>query len=776
MPAKSLVKALEEKKTSKLQGVFNKVAIINGDIIKKELSITSKHIEELLIFFTQDYIGYKNSQRCLFYPYRFDKIPIQLISNVYEEFLGRTDKKEKKKKGIFYTRTFVVDFMLSHAIYPKLEKNNSSTILDPACGSGAFLVQAFKFILRKKNHLSIDEKSSLLKSQIFGIDIDSNALQITAFSLYLCLLEGIGENEIKKQIEKRNPILPTLIGSNLLIKNAIVDDIEFNIHMEISGKIEKRIFTKFDCIIANPPWKELKKSEADADVETFRTRNAIAQEDIYANVDKYQISQAFLLKIDKLCHASTDVAIIVNNSIFLNEGACKFRQELLSKFNVSNIFELSDVAKILFKNTEHPCVVLILNKRKLSRNIVKYVKPRLTDLNKILRIISYSSGDIREVLQTDLINEDVLWRIFVNGNWKDYQLVKKIDLGRSNEISSIFCGRGINPNNDSPKEGVPIIKKLIEASELEGFYVKSLNEFNINRNFERERKEKDKLFFGDRILLKRIPSPKDRLRLSAVFTNKERYFKEQIIVLKLNNNELHKAYAALLNSSLIGYYLNITSAQTNKGKKLPSIRHKEITNLPLCNLSDSSIDALVELYDMIEKAKIRGFSICEYELQLDELVFNLFGLLEFEKEMIRDFYQVNIDKKNQIVRYNDIQIYVDKFRENYQLVLKKDLTINASFLFSLNIGTILKFDIVKKKFFKSKVQQGNLSQRKILNLVKEKQIQHEMLNGYINEDKVKLYDDLSFYLIKSNQHKDWTRRRAIEDANEEIHFFISKLK
>jgi type I restriction-modification system DNA methylase subunit len=191
--------------------------------------VTEKHIKELEIFYTHDDKEYKKGQPNLFYPYKFNKIPIQLISNVYEEFLGRTNKKEKKSKGIFYTRTFVIDFMLSHTIYPKIEKQPNSTVLDPACGSGAFLVQAFNRILisQPKKNLSIDEKAEILQKQIFGVDTDVNALQITAFSLYLSLLHGISKKEIQEQLKKQNSILPSLIGYNLLQKNTIVDDVKF---------------------------------------------------------------------------------------------------------------------------------------------------------------------------------------------------------------------------------------------------------------------------------------------------------------------------------------------------------------------------------------------------------------------------------------------------------------------------------------------------------------------------------------------------------------------
>lgn len=782
----SFVDALKSEKVENVLKTFEQISTINGDILKKDLKIKPEHLFELKIFFTEDYKEYKKSGQQYIpelFPYKFDKIPIQLISNIYEEFLGKT---EKKKKGIFYTRTFVVDFMLSHTIYPKIKENPQSTILDPACGSGAFLVQAFKKILNANDNanLSIEDKATILKKQIFGVDIDANALQITAFSLYLTLLEEIKDEDIQKQIAIKQPILPSLIDTNLISKNTITDDINFNFIIETTGEQVNR--QTFDCIIANPPWTQLKKSDVDNEqneqlkIEIEKSRKAIQTLSIYKNVNQIQTSQAFLLKINEFCHANTDIAIIVNNSNFLNTGdknnnkPIEFRKELLTKYQLDYFYELSEIAPILFKGTEHPCAVLLLNKKTNENHNIKYITPQLTDFSKKLRVISYSSKDVKEVKQSDLLKEDILWRIFVKGDWKDYQLIKKIDLKRNNDLYVTFCGRGINPNKATPN-GEPIYKNMLDAGKLDKFIIKRTEQFNINQSFERGRTDKDNLFKGSRILLRRIPSPKDKLKLSAVFVNDELYFKEQIISVKLNEPKLHKPYTSLLNSSLIGFYLNQTSAQTNKGKKMTAIRHEEITKLPLFKFSKTATNELEEIHDRIIKSLMQSLNISQYEDVIDNIVFREYELLDFEKEIIREFYQINVERKNDLVRQADIEKYVEKFREVYAPMVKENLRLNVSFVKSINIGTIVRFEIVDESHFQSAVMQGDYTDRIILQLVKKYQIEKELFAGYINEEKVKIYDNKSFYIIKSNQFKDWTQRQAMEDAREEIHEMLKKM-
>ncbi len=759
----SLTDTLKTGNPENLKKTFQDISIINGDILKEDILFSEKHINELEIFFTHDYKTYKNTkQQNLFYPYRFDKIPIQLISNIYEEFLGKTNLQEKKNKGVFYTRTFVVDFMLSHTIYPKIKKNPYSTILDPACGSGVFLVQAFKEVLKslENKKLSIDEKANILRTQIFGVDIDKQALQITAFSLYLTLLDGLKKAEIQKQIEKSKPILPPLIGFNLLEKNTITDDIYFEI--EIAEK--KHSYSKFDCIVANPPWVQLKKNDANKYEHIKKSSEKIKNLYIYKSVWKYQTSQAFLLKINTFCHNNTDIAIIVNNSNFLNDGAENFRTEILKHYRLNYFYELSNVASILFKGTEYPSAVLILDKQKIDNHTIKYITPRLTNLSKKLRLISYSSKDSKEVKQSDLIEEDLLWKIFVNGNWADYQLIKKIELRKNCNII-VECFSGIKPTGSTPI-GTPIYKKRLNAADITQYTINEtkLVDFNINQKFDRGRENNyNNIFKGSRILVKRTPSVKDKFRLVCTHTNKEIVFTDHIICMKFKNEEQSKDFISILNSSLFGFYFNQTSSQTNKGKKQSAIKNTELTGLPFV--------------DIPEKIKRKlNYNILANKKELDELIFDLYGLLDFEKEIIREFYQINVERKNELVNPTDIKIYVEQFRESYQLMIKENLRLQASYLISQNIGSVIKFDIIDKQNYNSKIVKGAFSQKKVLQLIKNKQIENEIFEGYINEEKVKIYDNKSFYIIKSNQFKDWTKRQAMDDAKEEIHEILKKLK
>ena len=148
--------------------------------------------------------------------------------------------------------------------------------------------------------------------------------------------------------------------------------------------------------------------------------------------------------------------------------------------------------------------------------------------------------------------------------------------------------------------------------------------------------------------------------------------------------------------------------------------------------------------------------------ELDELVYNLYELTDYEKEIINEFYQIKVERssdKLKFVQPRDIYAYFEAFKESFELVLSPNHTLNASFSISLNIGAIIKISIIEKISAKGIGQDNTLQ---VLQFVKNKQLNET--DKLLREEKIKLYEPTYFYLIKSNQYKDWTRRQAYKDA------------
>ena len=249
-------------------------------------------------------------------PYAWVALPVEVLGNIYEKFLGSEinfknvknghtvtveEKPEiKKAGGVFYTPTYIVKYIVEQTIGKKLadctpENASSITICDPACGSGSFLVGAFKYLLNwyldkytknkteeNKNlktgklisvkngiELSIQEKKKILTTHIYGVDIDAQAVEVTKLSLYLQMLEGEGKQENSLFRESDMHVLPYL-GDNIKCGNSLIGS-DFYASQDLSlfeeeamykvnafdwEKEFSQIFKNggFDCVIGNPPY------------------------------------------------------------------------------------------------------------------------------------------------------------------------------------------------------------------------------------------------------------------------------------------------------------------------------------------------------------------------------------------------------------------------------------------------------------------------------------------------------------------------------------------
>jgi len=771
-PKNYLLDILRSGLPGKLLTAFKEIRKINGDLFKPgnidETEINPGYMEKLSLFFSCDY---RSKQRKLF-PYRFDKIPVQLISNVYEAFLK---SEEKRGKGIYYTPSFIVDFMLSHTLREKLNRDPRAAVLDPACGSGAFLVESFKMIIEAlPQKPGFKEKQEIIETQLWGIDRDENSLQIAAFSLYLVLLESESPEYIRDQIQHAHPILPSLIGKTLIKGNALVDDELF------SGKI-------FDCVIANPPWGSLPEDDDPGNIEE---RKAIGSKSRkggkpgYVNVSDYERSQAFLLRAGQWGTNESIFSMVVKNSIFLNKNAEAFRKELLEKYSLSYFYELSKLDKILFKKrsigkiddqdieigSTEPCAIVVFSKSQDKTNTINYIAPKLTGFSEKFQLIHFSQKDVNRVMQTEFLEDDLTWRVLAKGSLDDYKLLKKISWQNRTTLK-ITCSRGFEAQQNMPATKTEAWKRvLIKSQDFDRYYIKRrLNTFNWNQALHRCRDEN--LYKGNRILIARRPTPRDQLKLRCIFTKEEMVFRDDVLCFKSEEIADYLPYLAILNSSFAGYYLFKISAQWYGGIKREVLRNYDLKSFPFPN-SDTRFPELIELVNQVVMFKKNGKDASELEKKIDELVFDLYGLLDFEKEIIREFYQTNVERKRDLVREQDFLDYVNGFRRNFKLVLDPAYDLNAFYFQSHHIGAAVCFQMVKKEDFIPGIARKEIP---ILHIVKKNQLQQCFTSRMMNEDKVKIYDENKFYIIKSNYFKDWTGRQSVKDANEEIGLLFKNL-
>jgi methylase of polypeptide subunit release factors len=774
-----LLDILKSQDPQQLVAAFDEIRKINGDVFKydnfKVADIQKKYLKQLTLFFETDY---RSGLRHLF-PYQFDRIPIQLISHVYEAFLK---DNSKKRKGIYYTPSLLVEFMLKE-LFSKDEGANLATArcLDAAVGSGAFLVECFKRIQASFGRpLSFDEKKGILENQLFGIDIDRKALQITAFSLYLALLETEDPGFIRHEIQHAHPILPSLIDRTLKIANAITDDV-------FKGET-------FDYIVSNPPWGSVPKEEDAQDeqeaAEIRKERKIIGNkgkgDSIFANVADFERSQAFLVRFREWSGPGTRIATVVKNSIFLNDSAEEFRKDLLSNYQLEKFFELSHYNKILFKKkvigqvegknielgASEPCVVLICSiKDVVETSIIDYISPKLTPFAEHFDLIQFTERDQFKLKQSMFTDNDLLWKILVNGDVEDFELVLKLKAEGGQD--KIICSRGFEPaKNMEVTNEAPRYRTLIKSEDFDRYVIrKRLGTFNWSQKL--RRKPEEYLYEGDRILIAYRPSRKDAYRLRAIKVDGDIVFRNDVLCFKIRGETNHDAYLALLNSKLFGYFIFHISSQWDGGLKREALRTYDLKAFDFARfLTDDVLEGLKRL---VNKLKAAPHAFQAIEAQIDEFILEKSGLLDYEKEMIREFYQVKVERASNNstnVNVGDIKRYIGAFDKVFSLIIAEGCHLCFNYHISPNLGATICVRIQDT----SPADEPKIDEHlKLLNFVKNKQLQNADALKVLNEGKVKVYEKNYFYIIKSNQFKDWTVRQAIVDAREEVRQFIQQL-
>jgi type I restriction-modification system DNA methylase subunit len=218
-------------------------------------------------------------------------MPSYILGSVYERFLGKeiiTDKhlpriEEKpavrKAGGVYYTPEYIVQYIVENTIErPRIKyrkttadsKNIEITkILDPACGSGSFLLVAYEYMLefykakKQTGTLTLAERKQILLDHIFGVDLDQQAVEVTKLSLYLKVLEGVTKDEVAEYTKNgANRVLPSL-HNNIKCGNSLIDDKK--ITAKAFGWKEEfpmaMLGGGFDVVVGNPPYVQLQKDK-----------------------------------------------------------------------------------------------------------------------------------------------------------------------------------------------------------------------------------------------------------------------------------------------------------------------------------------------------------------------------------------------------------------------------------------------------------------------------------------------------------------------------------
>ena len=371
-----------------------------------------------------------------FWRYDFSQIPIELIASIYETFLASKDEgsdapsadRSKRKQGAYYTPKLLADWVIDLAVSDR--DILKERIFDGACGSGMLLTAAFRKIIRASEirnareglpaEVNFDTRQKLLLEHIYGGDIDEDACQLTAFSLYLALLADLNPRDLSV-LRRGGHKLPPL-GKN--IRRGPEGDF-FGKDSEAFNRDRYTIF------LSNPPWRELRAEEfASAAVEDWRKR----QEKPIPHVPKRQIAAAFALGAADTLIAGGRVALILPVTPFVSGDATQrdFRAHLLGRYKIEKIINFSDMRRLIFADAVHPFVVLIASVRDRSerfqsveRESFEYWTPK-TDIALAFGRLAIHGGDRAQLPASALLSDEAQLTMRYWGSDPDVALLQRL--------------------------------------------------------------------------------------------------------------------------------------------------------------------------------------------------------------------------------------------------------------------------------------------------------------------------------------------------------------
>ncbi len=279
-----------------------------------------------------------DGQMTLWKRYSFADLPVELISHIYQLFV-------EDKKTAVYTPHFLVRLMVDEALdQDRLDRlvENNEVVLDPACGSGIFLVEVYKRLVlhwRKNNDwapLRTKTLKRILKQRIRGIDLERNAAELTAFSLCLAMCDALSPKAIRRSVR----LFPELLGKSIH-SGCFFEAIE-------EGKLDRPV----GLILGNPPFASTLKTDG-------AKRARLEYEKEYGNLPDKQIGYLFLHGSMATLEPAGRMCLLQHYGFLYNKVPVTFRQRFLRKWNVREVLDFVSITG-LFGNRANTKVVCVI--------------------------------------------------------------------------------------------------------------------------------------------------------------------------------------------------------------------------------------------------------------------------------------------------------------------------------------------------------------------------------------------------------------------------------
>lgn len=593
----------------------------NGDIFGSDeselLNLSRSNLSTVAAFFRGADI--ESGQERL-WPFDFSIIPSELVSSIYEQLLEESQKVD----AAYYTPRHVVGLILDEVL--PWDGEGFPVILDPACGSGIFLSEAFRRLAFRERRARGDGKpdfrtlSGLLKRSIFGVDQNRSAIGVTAFGLYLALLEQFDPPTIWRESR-----LPHLTGSNLIVSDF------FSTEWSSDGD--------FDLIIGNPPWKSRMTPSA----------RRFAQ-DRELDIPDRQIALAFLWRAAELVAESGALALLMPAKPLLHNKsgpAIRLRRQLFESLPVETVIDVSPLRRVVFNAAVAPSAVIVVrggapaSPEPVTTDEILHVALRDSPLQSTIDGFVVSQEDVHVLNRRQAVVSPDVWKTLLWGDPGDLELIQNVR-GRFRSVEEIaksrgwVHGQGFQIDGGDENDASHLLGlRFIPTQSVEQFAITGPKEAVTDSVMHRPRNPE--LFRGPHLLVRRGLVGG---RSVAALVRGDAAFNNGLFGIAARRTDLSqlRLLEACINSSFGQYFQFMTSSSW--GVERDFVEANEYLALPLPEEHGPAWD---RIFSLVESPPKRKGSRIEWMERLDEAVYDAYGLTEVERLRVADALRVRLD-------------------------------------------------------------------------------------------------------------------------------------
>jgi len=736
-----------------------------------------------------------SGQMTAFGLYDFSYIPVETLSAIYEQFLHSQGKR--KQSGAVYTPEHLADYVLAELNYVK-PLGSGMRVLDPCCGSGIFLVLAYRKLIelelssRHNQKLLPTELRAILTKNIFGVERNREACLVTELSLILTMLHYISPPELHRNKQFK---FPPLHNEQIFEADFFDDSSAFWQKGE-----------RFDWIIGNPPWIRPKSDNAEErhvlawiNDERNRSERPVAEN---------RVVEAFTWRTGDLLNENGCIGLVIHATSLFNHKSKNYRQTFFKQHEVHRVSNFANFSYVLFNGRgEEPAATIIYRKASSNREKPSIVHNGPFLINQFLTkywnsedgqetwILTINEDEVKTVDPKEAEAGDLLtWKLALWGTYRDRKALQKLQRLFTTNLKELVTVRhwslhqGIELRDSSESSNPDII----HVPELEGreyfddsIMIKSGHRFSIPENaFPKIPKH---LCYirkqGGRESLKH--SGKAHLIFNAayfVFSDRDFVFKSRRKRLSapLDDADELRALSVYFSSSIAQYCLFFLSPSWGVGHS--TIYGEEIQNLPVPTFTDKQIRELTSLQKHLAAQESRhpySTDALQAKLQelLDERVARILGLPATVNKLASDFIDVRLSINKGKTggtasghpQQSDLLGYGKELRNQLDDFTRGRVRHKISFVNSpdqdmvvCEVELVSANPQIEVSFVNTNGQmKTSLSQLR-------KKLRQKFSQWIYVQRNLRIFDGPKVYICKGPRLIDWTTTQALNDADDLI--------